>query len=142
MRNLFVLSLFIIVFSACKSVKTNQKMEYSTEFESKSYQLIRIESLDVEAMDLVLKVNAEENIMSGESGCNNYQFNYNLKENVLDLGYGVATKMYCEDNMETENALFSAASRVRHFSQVEGELYLLDETGEVLLKAKEKQEQD
>ena len=138
MKKLLFLSLAIILFSACKSGKTQDSNAYSTSFKDQEYQLSKIEGNSVEDMNLKMKVTTEQNSISGETGCNNYQFTYNLEGENLDLGYGVATKMYCQDNMETENALFSAASKVKRFRQTNEALFLLNKEGEVMLEAKAK----
>lgn len=134
--------MFILVaffgLASCKSGKTELPKSYATSLENQAYQLLSIEKKDVTEMDLDLRIDAEKNFISGESGCNNYQFNYTLKEDVLDLGYGVATKMYCEETMPIENAFFGAASKVKHFSMSNDMLYFLDENGEALLTAKKR----
>lgn len=138
MKKILFLSVLILAISACKSGKTEDQKKYSSTFEDKEYQLLAIEDRNVEEMDLDMRINSEKKSISGESGCNNYQFNYSLKEENLDLGYGVATKMYCEEVMDIENAFFGAASKVKHFSQTDNMLYFLDENGTVLLKAKQR----
>lgn len=138
MKKILFLSVLILAISACKSGKTEDQKKYSSTFEDKEYQLLTIEDRNVEDMDLDMRINTEQNSVTGESGCNNYQFTYNLEEENLNLGYGVATKMYCEETMEIENAFFGAASKVKHFSQTDNMLYFLDKEGKVVLKAKER----
>ena len=138
MKKILFLNLAIILFSACKSGKSQDTDAYSTSFFDQVYQLNSIDGKSVAEMNLKMTVATEQNSISGETGCNNYQFTYNLEGENLDLGYGVATKMYCQDNMETEKALFSAASQVKHFRQTSDMLYLLNEEGKVMLEAKAK----
>jgi heat shock protein HslJ len=138
MKKVMSILVIIIAFAACKSAKNKDMDKYSTSFEEKEYQLLAIEDRDVEEMDLSLRVNPKLRMINGESGCNNYQFNYSLNEDVLDLGYGLATKMYCEETMEIENSFFGATGKVKHFSETENMLYFLDKDGKVLLKAKGK----
>lgn len=136
MKKILSILVLVLVFTACKSGKTQDEKKYSSSFEAQEYQLLSIEDRDVESMDLDLRVNTERNSISGASGCNNYKFDYNLDGENLDLGYAVVTKMYCEDTMEIENAFFKAASKVKHFSLTDNMLYFLDEEGKVVLKAK------
>lgn len=135
----FFIIILIFTFSACKSIKKEDTKRFSTEFENKEYQLLTIEDKDVKEMDLDLRINPDKKSISGESGCNNYRFDYSLKNDTLDLGYGVATKMYCEDTMHIENAFFGAASKVKHFSLTDKMLHFLDEEGKVLITAEERE---
>lgn len=136
MKKTLLLSLFIILLSACKAGKNNDQKKHSTLFVDREYQLVSIEGRDVTEMNLAMRINTEQKSISGGAGCNNYRFNYELDEDKLDMGFGVATKMYCEETMDVENAFFAAASKVKHFSQTENMIYFLDEENKVLLKAK------
>lgn len=121
---------------ACKSTKNKQDSSYSSSFEKKEYELLNIEGKDVSDMNLALRIEPDGNRISGESGCNNYQFIYELEGENLNLGYGVATKMYCEETMNIENAFFAASKKVKHFKQSDEMIHFLDENGKELINAK------
>lgn len=136
MKKFFLIMLTLGIFMSCKTSKNNQESSYSDAFESTEYELTTIEGKDVREMNLALRIDPENNRISGESGCNNYQFNYQLEETNLDLGYGVATKMYCQETMDIENAFFGAAKKVKHFKIGEEMIVFFDENGYRLIEAK------
>ena len=134
MKNLCVASLLIaVLIVGCKAqpVKT-------TGLENGFYSITSINGQTVTTYNLTVEINADKDIISGFSGCNNYRFNYKESVSNLDLGFGVSSKMYCEDTQAIENAFFEATSRVTGFKQTKQSLELINKEGSIEVKAVKK----
>ncbi|MGM0634668.1 MAG: META domain-containing protein [Bacteroidota bacterium] len=135
----FIFSISVVLvlglLIGCKSTKQASKT-FSEKLETADYILVKIADKDVEDMNLEMHVDTEEQSISGDAGCNSYRFEYKLEEGNLDLGYGVATKMYCEDTMEIERLFFTQSGKVTKFTQTEKELHFKNDEGKILIKAK------
>ncbi len=131
MKYLKSLTLLItIMLFACKAQQIK-----TTDLSSGEYNIISINNNDVSQHELTLKVNAEKNLITGYSGCNNYRFNYKESKKQLDLGFGVSSKMYCKDTQAIEDSFFEATFNVKAFKQSKTSLELLNSKGQVEVKA-------
>jgi heat shock protein HslJ len=73
--------------------------------------------------------------VSGSGGCNSYSASYGTDGSTIDIGPVAATLMACpEPVMAQEQAFFEALELAAEFRVVEGELVLLDEDGEEVLR--------
>ncbi|WP_127844603.1 META domain-containing protein [Psychroflexus aestuariivivens] len=124
-----------LVLLACKAQKQNEAN--TTKLVNADYLITHLGDETVSDEELTMEVDADEQRISGYSGCNNYKFEYELDENGrLDLGLGVATKMYCEDSMDLESKFFQKAGLVTNFVLKDNTLSLKSKSGEILIKAK------
>jgi heat shock protein HslJ len=124
--------------SSSSSQEKNKANGFSTEFVLASYELVSIGERNVEKMNLEMHIDPKQKRISGNSGCNRYGYTYQLENEVLDLGFGMATKMYCEDTQDIENEFFAQMTKANRFI-VEGEkITFTNEENEVLLIAKTK----
>ncbi|QSS97973.1 META domain-containing protein [Psychroflexus sp. ALD_RP9] len=128
LKFLGLLIAFMLVACKAQQIKT-------TGLSSGEYKIIYIDNNDVSKHNLTLNIEAEKKIISGYSGCNNYRFNYEESEEQLDLGYGVSSKMYCQDTQAIEDSFFEASSQVKAFKQTKTSLELLNNKGQVEVKA-------
>lgn len=132
----WIMSAMILILASCKAQKQNEMT--SQALVSQTYTITEINNQDVSDSKLTLKVNTETNTISGFSGCNNYSFNYKLNEGVLDLGYAMATKMYCEGAMKLENLFFKTASSVSQFESSKEQIIFKSKEGDEIIRAKKK----
>jgi heat shock protein HslJ len=126
----------VLILASCKAQKQNEMA--SQKLVNQKYTITEINNQDVSDSKLTLKVNTENKTISGFSGCNNYSFNYKVNEGVLDLGYAMATKMYCEGAMELENLFFKTTSAASQFERTTEYIVLKSKEGDVILRAKTK----
>jgi heat shock protein HslJ len=141
LQTVSILACIILVIS-CGSLSSSQEKNkangFSTEFILASYELIAIGERNVESMNLEMHIDPKQKRISGDSGCNRYGYTYQLENEVLDLGFGMATKMYCEDTQAIENEFFKQMSKVNRFI-IQGEnITFTNENNEVLVTAKTK----
>lgn len=143
MKALFskILSLFfcISLLNSCSSLKKNEtatpKPPFSSEFESGEYKVIRFDKHDVEAYGLTILVSPSERLISGFSGCNNYQVNYLLENKELKLGNITSSDMYCEKTQTLENNFLQYMSKSNRFILNENQLILTDKDKNVFIIA-------
>lgn len=144
MKILTSLSLVIVgslMLLACKSQKQNQAN--TTTLLNEDYIITHLGEDEVTDKELTMEVNADEARISGFAGCNNYKFDYELdEEGKLDLGLGIATKMYCEESMDLESKFFTKASLVTNFAIQNHTLYLKSKSGETVIKAKKEEKSE
>jgi heat shock protein HslJ len=78
------------------------------------YKITMVGTNDYSEHDITLKIETgEENKISGKSACNQYSGSFtNPKENLIEVGMLMGTKMYCMDVAEVE------ADYKKHLSQV------------------------
>jgi len=130
----FTLVALAFLLGSCKAQKQGKMM--SDQLMQQDYVITHLGEEEVSKSGLTLKVNPENSTISGNSGCNNYNFSYKLKGENLNLGFASATKMYCEDEMELENMFFQKAASVTQFEASEQEIHLKNKAGESVIKAK------
>lgn len=111
-------------------------MSYSTEFIEASYNVISFNQRNAENYNLSIMVSPKENLITGFSGCNNFQYTYTLEGEKLDLGIVVTSDMYCEETKKLENEFLGQVSKSTRFAIDGDELILTNEKKEVLVKAK------
>lgn len=126
----------VFLLGSCKAL-TQGRMT-SDELLAQDYVITQLGDRDVSDAGLTLKVNPGNSTISGYSGCNNYNFSYELDGEKLDLGYASATKMYCEDAMEFENLFFQKAASVTQFENSKQILNFKNKDSEIVIIAKKK----
>jgi heat shock protein HslJ len=124
---------FAILLGSCKAQKQGKMM--SDQLMKQDYVITHLGDEDVSGSGLTLSVNPENSTISGKSGCNNYNFSYELDGDTLDSGYASATKMYCEDSMRLENLFFQKAASVTQFENSKQMIHLKNKSGEIVIKA-------
>lgn len=133
LKKIALLLTLAVILGSCKA----QKMT-SDQLKAQEYTITQLGDKDVSDSKLTLKVMPEKSIISGYSGCNNYNFNYELENGKLDLGYASATKMYCEEDMAIENLFFQKAASVTQFENSEEVINFKNKEGEIVIKGKKK----
>ena len=71
-------------------------------------------------------------------GCNLYSGTYEIKEETISFGPLMATKKYCENEMENENLWLKSVSEITSFSIDGKSVLLFDNKGKLILKATKK----
>ncbi|NEV92618.1 META domain-containing protein [Psychroflexus sp. YR1-1] len=143
MRPMFHTKLGIMVLSigmmlgSCKA----QKMT-SDQLLAQDYKITQMGDRQVSESELSLSVNPENSTVSGFAGCNQYTYTYKLKDGNFDLGFARATKMYCDDAMKLENLFFKTMASVTSFENSKEAIHLKDKNGEIVIKAKKKNESE
>ncbi|WP_124979203.1 META domain-containing protein [Nonlabens xiamenensis] len=127
-----------------KTEETDASALTETTADSKSmkdwagqYNVTMVGENDYTEHDITIEVSlGEESRISGYSSCNQYSGPIsNPKENKLEIGMLMSTKMYCENTADIERDYMNHLSQVDAYSMEEGKLHLLDESGETLITA-------
>lgn len=132
MKNIIVL-FFVLSFFACKNT------EKSVELKSNTASLINIrwvlKSIDNQPIvkeesrkEIYLFFSPEEDRFRGFAGCNNISGRYTLKENEIEFGNVLATKMLC-DNMASEQTFLKLINKKVTFQLSNNTLTLQNENG-------------
>ncbi|MDN6279637.1 MAG: META domain-containing protein [Psychroflexus sp.] len=117
------------------SCKVAQSGAENSALQSANYHIIQLNQQDVSDGDLEMNIIAKESKIYGFSGCNTYHFNYQLKDDKLDMGDGISTKKYCEGQMDLENLFFEMTSQIDHFEQEKEGIIFKNQEGEIIIKA-------
>ena len=71
-------------------------------------------------------------------GCNMYSGTYEFQEETISFGPLMATKKYCENEMENEALWFKFSSEVSTFKMEDKTILLYDNENNLVLKATKK----
>jgi len=130
-----ILMICLIMFS-CKTTDMISKKQKSNELKEANYNVISLQKSDLNKHKISIYLNPEENFMSGNASCNDYRFEFKMKNEQISMKPGIATKMYCEEKMETERNFMKLMGQVKYISQSDENLYLKDSENNLLIKAK------
>jgi|SRR5690625_336297 len=139
MKIKFLSILLLSFLVSCKSQKINY--DKSDALEAGKYQVTTINGKEIDAKDVSLNFDLEENILSGYSGCNNFSSGLKLDKHSLQSGDARATLRYCEGNMEIERDLLKNLRNVDSYTLINGELTLYNKEGKSLIKANRMKEE-
>ena len=101
-----------------------------------SYSVEELLSKDVSKKEYFISFDADK--VSGFMGCNLYSGTYEIKEETISFGPLMATKKYCENEMENENLWLKSVSEITSFSIDGKSVLLFDNKGKLILKATKK----
>ena len=113
-----------------------KEKQESAELQNANYEVVSLQKTDSIEYQITLNLNVEENYINGNASCNDYRFEFKMKEKEINIQPGIATKMYCEDKMETERNFMKLMSQVKYISQSDENLYLKNSENQLLIKAK------
>lgn len=137
MKKLKLLLLFVsLSILSCKSTDMAKAKQKSNELKSGNYEVVSLEKSNLDDQKVTMNFDPESNSINGNASCNDYRFEFNMTNEAIKMKPGIATKMYCEDNMETEKKFMKLMSQVKYISQSEDFLYLKDQKNQLLIKAK------
>ena len=71
-----------------------------------------------------LQLSIDENRLQGSGGCNRFFGTYELKGETIRFGKIGATRMYCEDAMEQEDAFFAMLDQATRYRITDNQLEL------------------
>ena len=125
----------LIAFS-CKTADMVSKKHRSAELHNAKYEVVSLQKTDLNEHTITLNLDVEENTINGNASCNDYRFEFKMKDKEISMKPGIATKMYCEDKMKTENSFMKLMSQVKYIAQSDENLYLKNSENQLLIKAK------
>jgi heat shock protein HslJ len=110
-----------------------------------SYDVIEIAGKNVEGKGVTINITQEDGTyrIGGNNGCNTYgaDIEYDGSRNIK-IGMAMATKMYCKDTADIEQSFMDQLSKTASYRISNGDLLLLNESGDALIKAQRKEEQE
>lgn len=101
-----------------------------------SYSVEELLSKDVSKKEYFISFDADK--VSGFMGCNMYSGTYEFQEETISFGPLMATKKYCENEMENETSWFKVSSEVSTFKMENKTILLYDNENNLVLKATKK----
>lgn len=101
-----------------------------------SYSVEELLSKDVSKKEYFISFDADK--VSGFMGCNMYSGTYEFQEETISFGPLMATKKYCENEMENEALWFKVSSEVSTFKMEDKTILLYDNENNLVLKATKK----
>lgn len=136
--------------SCCGSKKSSEtaaaadtsKVEGTTE-KSKldgTYRIKVVGGDDWSGKDLTLTFDSETGNLSGTTECNQLSATYTVRDDRVEFGPVIQTKMYCEGKMDAEKAIVQTLDDIGFFYIESGELNLCrteDKSAVVLVATKE-----
>lgn len=140
---------FVITLAVSATVEENESQLHASMTEINESALFGVWNLTemklVNTTPLIDLTNAnitinitEQGSISGNSGCNRYFGSYNLTDANISNGSGItissvgSTMMYCDKNMETEQAFLKILEAVNSYKVEEKSLLLADDIGNTL----------
>ena len=90
-------------------------------------------TIDVGKNDYFISFDA--NKVSGFMGCNLYSGTYEIEGETITISPLLATKKYCENQMEHEANWFNLAQKVSNFKIESKTILLFDDSNKLVLKA-------
>ncbi|WP_194851680.1 META domain-containing protein [Nonlabens antarcticus] len=130
---ILIFSLMVLTITSCKELEDIQG----------SYNVTTVDGEDLSDNGITIKIEMSktENRISGNNGCNQYSGTFtNPEGSMVDLGPMMGTKMYCEETAKIETKYMSQLSLVKRVELKNDVLRLMDEDGNVLIKAKKTNE--
>ena len=134
-RGIQLLIVCLITFS-CKTTDMASKKQESAELQDAKYEVVSLQKTDLNEHKITINLDVKENSINGNASCNDYRFEFKMKGEEINMKPGIATKMYCEDKMETENSFMKLMSQVKYIAQSDENLYLINSENQLLIKAK------
>lgn len=132
-----ILSSVILILFSCNSTKKSTGMQ---DFPTGNYEIMEFNAENFEPQKTyIIKINAEEQRISGQFDCNNYSAEYEKDGQNIDFGFAVASKMYCEGEMKNENAFFGKLTKLKSFEFEDEILKFFDQEEKMILKLKKQE---
>jgi len=101
-----------------------------------SYFVVELLLKDVSKKEYFISF--DEDMVSGFMGCNMYSGAYKIEEKSISFAPLMATKKYCENEMENETSWFKVCSEVSSFKMENKTILLYDNENNLVLKATKK----
>lgn len=134
MKKLSILLLVTIFTISCNSKK--KTAETPTQNTNRVWMLVAFKDYKKEFLvekNAYLDMTDSERA-SAKMGCNAISFTYSIKEeNAIEFTQGIATKMYCQDNMLLEDAFLKEIPLVEKYNIDGHTLTLTSKTGEKMV---------
>lgn len=129
---ILVIILSLFTFNSCSNAKNQSS---NKELVSNLFEIIELSGNEVSRKGATITFNLDKNMVYGTSGCNNFSGSFRLNNDTIDFGPIGATKKLCSD-MALENELLKLLNGTKLFSVQDSILYLMENEGAILLKAR------
>ncbi len=120
-----------------KKADASEMKKEITESMNGSYDVTMVGDNDYSEYDITMNIDmGKENKISGKSACNNYSGTFkNPKENQVEMGMMMSTKMYCKDTSQIESDYLGHLSKVVSVNPTKNGIELMNQEGEVIIVA-------
>ncbi|WP_103071539.1 META domain-containing protein [Aquimarina sediminis] len=115
-----------------KSIATNNEKTEPQSSQITKFLITSINNKDVTESKLHVIFNEELKTISGFAGCNTFSSKYTVKDDIISLGYPMATKMYCEKNAAIEQEFFKTLVLIKTKAIEKDSLLLKDSNNKIL----------
>ena len=116
--NKLVIGCVLLLLLKCDATKKKASDVETINIElNKEYYVNTLMGENIEDKNITLKLNSEENRISGFSGCNSYFGDYNLTKTTIDIQNLAATKKFCSETMQLERTYLDALRKAQGLIQ-------------------------
>lgn len=116
-----------------ETIAAKQPIEDHTKL-FKEWKILKIKGVEQISSSPTMTFEKEESKVTGFAGCNNYFSTYTISGNNLSFGPAGATRKLCPD-MTVEDAFLILLPKVARYEIIKKELYLYDQSDELLILA-------
>ncbi|MCU4164538.1 META domain-containing protein [Carboxylicivirga caseinilyticus] len=107
MKYLFFATLSLLIITSCKTMQKNTGNASKLFLEGNKWEMISFKGQSINEAGFTMKtpvitINKAENKIGGNSGCNSFGGSISIKDNSIEFGPLMATKMYCDGVPEVE----------------------------------------
>ncbi|MBS2097412.1 META domain-containing protein [Carboxylicivirga linearis] len=107
MKNLFLAVLSVFIMTSCKTMQKNTQSASELFTEDNQWEMTLFQGQTIEEAGFNQKtphitINKAESKIGGNSGCNSFGGNITIKEDAIEFGPLMSTKMYCDGVPEVE----------------------------------------
>ena len=128
----FILCLGFLFFS-CGNESVSEDPSNLKE-KTGNYTLVNLDGENISSEEFILELEGKKQRLSGKTGCNNFVATYEIEDKNLKFNPPLGTKMYCQGEMEYEEAFNEMLPQIRKVKISEEELVFLSEENNELLK--------
>ncbi|MFT4070560.1 MAG: META domain-containing protein [Dysgonamonadaceae bacterium] len=136
-KNYFLLSLVVLLFAACSTSKKTEVVPKKITGMDWKLVSVRANSASpvispVESVVATLRFADDEKSVSGTTGCNRFNGPITKNGNQITFGSIAATRMFCEQSMDLENAFMQAFKNANSIS-LQGDMLYIESGSDVLM---------
>lgn len=119
---------FSIILLSCNNSKKMSNLHNQVDIVG-NYKIVftaEIDNKEIATKNITINFNSNGKV-NGNNSCNNFSGSYTVDENKLSFGMLMQTKMFCQENTETESIFMRNLSEVDGFKIQKDMLILLRE---------------
>jgi heat shock protein HslJ len=129
----------LLLFTGCKTAEQrgmNQAVNTAISLPSGSYRLFSLNGINLEqaeiSNEITLNINLTDSTLSGFAGCNRFFASFSMKNDTMQIGLTVSTKMACSALITEEAYLGSLSGQHYFWKQSDDTLWFINRKHKLL----------